>query len=63
MTIRKEVTNVKCKKCESFIIEIHMKNPFIDDFESECPECQPGQAMRFLHSTANAAAKEEREDY
>lgn len=63
MGTRKEVTTDKCKICASFIVEIYMKNPFIDDFETECPKCHPGQAMNLLSARSNAAAKEEREDY
>lgn len=47
----------KLCKCGTQMIEVHMKNPFIDDFSEECPECEPGIAFQRLTSWAISAAK------
>jgi deoxyadenosine/deoxycytidine kinase len=51
-----------CKACGTHLIEVHMKNPFIDDFMDECPKCDPGFALSFLNSSAHSAAKSEQDD-
>lgn len=51
----------KCPKCDSNMIMVHMKNPFIDDFSDECPKCSPGEAFNRLSSWARSAAKAEQD--
>lgn len=51
----------KCS-CGTNLIEVHMKNPFIDDFSDECPKCEPGAAFQRLTAWATSAAKAEQDD-
>ena len=52
-------TSAKCKKCNSFLVEYHKKSPWIDDFDRECPKCEPGEAMERLRSWERRAAHED----
>jgi hypothetical protein len=51
----------KRRKCNSSMVEYHTKNPWIDDFESECPACEPGEAVSRLRSRERRAARENNE--
>jgi hypothetical protein len=53
-----------CSICSAIIQRIHLKNPFIDDFEDECSntECSDhGSALKRLNTSARAIARRENE--
>jgi len=57
-----KILDVKCNKCDSLIVEYHKKSPWTDDFASECPKCEPGEALERLISWERRAAREENEE-
>ena len=59
MSTHTKILESKCTRCGTHLIEVSMKNPFIDDFETECPKCDPGYAREVLNRRATSAAKEE----
>ena len=61
MSIHRTKLDKKCPTCNSDMIEIHVKNPYIDDFGQTCsnPECDEyidvvGQMNRFANSIARS---------
>ena len=50
----------KCNKCNTNLELVHLKNPFIDDFLEECPECG-GDAERVLMANTRRQARREEE--
>lgn len=61
MGTHSKVLEVKCK-CGEYMVEYHKKSPWIDDFASECPVCEPGEAMDRLRSWERRAAREDDSD-
>lgn len=59
MGTHRKTLEEKCRQCGENKIEFSMKNPFIDDFASECPRCNPGSAIDSLHNWSRLAAREE----
>jgi len=51
----------KCQSCGTNLIEVSMKNPYIDDYATECPKCDPGSALARLNASARSKAREENE--
>jgi hypothetical protein len=47
--------------CHTQLIRVSMKNPYIDDYQDECPACEPGSALKALNSSARAQARLEHE--
>lgn len=58
MSIHRLTLDKLCN-CGTNMVVVHLKSPFIDDFENECPKCQPGFALSILKSSERAAAKAE----
>ena len=64
MTVKRTATNETCKLCGFQIINVHMKNTYIDDYQEECSNqnCSDyDTAERRLTASARREARRENE--
>jgi len=54
-----EIRDVKCKKCDAFLVRTSLKSPWLDDFIDSCEVCEPGIAREDLTYSDKMAAKTE----
>jgi hypothetical protein len=69
MATHRKLLDQPCKLCNHLLVEVSVKNPFIDDFDSGCDneECKAykdmeGQMNGMAHSIARAEYESENRD-
>ena len=66
MATTRKITDKDCKSCGKKLIDTHMKNPFIDDFEitcenESCSQFQDGLGILTWRAKCEAKAEYERD--